>query len=236
KAEFFLNIGIFAVVGIIALFALPSFELRNFDVLNISNVFLPYGVILFTLVGWEAIPEIASFLKDTKSSASLKKVIITATLLASLLCFVFAMVVVGVSGAATTEGALAGLLPFLGSRVVFLGALFGILAIASSFLVIGNYMKNSLRHDFGVPTPVALSLVVILPAVLFLLGVREFIGVIGVVGSVIGAAEGVLIAIIFQKAKTMGTRAPEYSIRIPAPLFIAIVALLIAGAVAELIF
>lgn len=235
KAEFFLNIGIFAVVGIIAFFAFPHIALENFTVLNIPHLFLPYGVILFALVGLEAIPEVASFLKDTKSNTSLKKVIITATILASLLCLVFALAVVGVSGTSTTEDALAGLLSFLGQNVIFLGSFFGVLTIVSSFLVIGNYMKNSLRHDFGVPTPIALSLVVFLPAFPFLLGLREFIGVIGVVGSVIGAVEGVLIIAIFQKAKTMGQRVPEFNVSLPKPVLFLMALLLFAGAVAELV-
>lgn len=236
KAEFLLNIGIFAAIGLIAFFAAPAVRLENFALFDVSNVFLPFGVIFFALIGWEAIPEVASFIKDTSSKVSLEKVIIVATLVAALICFVFAALVVGVSGVLTSQDAFAGLIPFLGEKIAGLGALLGVFAIASSFLVIANYMKNALRHDFGVPTSLAIAITVGIPLILFLMGIRQFISVIGIVGIVTGAAEGLLIIAILKKAKEKTQRIPEFSVPFSRPLIYSIVFVLLGGALADLVF
>lgn len=234
KAEFFLNAGIFAAIGLIAFFALPAVRLENFPVIDTSSLFLPFGVIFFALIGWEAIPEVASFIKDTNSKVSLKKVIIVATLIAALLCFVFTAIVVGVSGVLTTQDAFSGLVQFLGERIVGFGALLGVFAIASSFLVIANYMKNALRHDFEVATPIAIALTVGIPLVLFLLGFRNFISVIGIVGIVAAATQGLLMIAILKKAKEKTQRIPEFSVSLSRPLIYFLVFVLLGGALADL--
>ena len=236
KAEFLLNIGIFAAIGVIAFFAAPAVKLENFALFDASSLFLPFGVIFFALIGWEAIPEVTSFIKDTNSKVSLKKVIVVATVVASLLCFLFAAVVIGVSGLLTTEDAFSGLVPFLGDRIVAVGAMLGIFAIASSFLVIANYMKNALRHDFGVPTPLAIIITIGIPLFLFLVGFQNFISVIGIVGIVTATAEGLLMIAILKKAKEKGERVPEFSISFSRLLIYFIIFVLVAGALADLLF
>ncbi|OHA64376.1 MAG: hypothetical protein A2842_00610 [Candidatus Wildermuthbacteria bacterium RIFCSPHIGHO2_01_FULL_48_25] len=234
KAEFLLNIGIFAAIFLIAFFALPAVRVENFPMLDMPSMFLPFGVIFFALIGWEAIPEVASFIKDTKSNISLAKVIVVATLIAAALCFVFTAIVVGVSGIHTTQDAFAGLVQFLGERIVGFGALLGVFAIASSFLVIANYMKNALRHDFAIPTAVAVLLTVGVPLFLFLVGFRQFISVIGIVGIVAAAAQGMLMIAILKKAKQAGQRKPEFSTPFSRPLIYFISFILLGGALADL--
>mgnify|MGYP001597935632 CR=1 FL=1 len=73
------------------------------------------------------------------------------------------------------------------------------------------------------------------PLTLFLLGFREFISVIGIVGGVTGAVEGLLVILMFHKAKTMGDRTPEYEIHVPSFLIFLIASILVGGAVAELL-
>lgn len=234
KIELFLTLGLVGAVVFVLASAFPHFQSSNFSLFDLKNVFLPYGVILFTLIGFEAIPEIATFLRDSPKKVRLDKVILIATSLAAALSFIFAFSVVGISGSNTSIDAFSGLIPFVGGHVITIGALFGVFSIASSFLVLGNYLKNSLRHDFAVPTTLAIALMVLIPLVPFLIGVREFIGVIGLVGVFIGAAEGLLIIRIFQKAKTMGDRTPEYQIRVPSFIIFILASILIGGAAAEL--
>ena len=123
----------------------------------------------------------------------------------------------------------------MGQNIIAFGALIGLLVIADSFLVIGNYLKNSLRHDFNFPYIPAALVALGVPLVLFLLGFREFITVVGVVGGVTGAVEGILVMLMFHKAKTMGDRKPEYEIRAPFVLLILLAIILIGGAAAELL-
>jgi amino acid permease len=240
KVEFFTNIAFLVAIGLLFLFALPHLHWSNFalpfiDMPSLSNLFLPFGVFLFAFIGFEAVPEVMSFLRDTHAFSSLKKVLIASSIAAGLFFFLFAFAVLGVSGANTSPDAFSGLLPFLGETIISFGAIFGILVIADSFLVLGNYLKNSLRHDFSIPTIPAALLALGTPLALFLLGLREFIGVISIVGGVFGAVEGVLIVLIFQAAKVKGDRTPEYSIKVPSPVLFLIAILLVGGAAATLL-
>ena len=238
KIEFFTNIlFITAIVAFIA-FAVPhvkSFDIPLFDVSSVSNLFLPFGVLLFAFAGFEAIPEVMSFLRDRNARTKLDNVILWSSIITGVFFLVFALIVLGVSGLATSPDAFSGLVPFLGQGIIAFGALIGIVIIADSFLVIGNYLKNSLRHDFNLPYVPSALIALCVPLALFLLGFREFIAVVGVVGGVMGAVEGVLVMLMFRKAKTMGDRKPEYEIRVPSLFLFLLAGILVAGAAAELL-
>lgn len=237
KIEFFTNILFIAAIAALVVLALPhmkSFEVPLFDVSNISNLFLPFGVLLFAFAGFEAVPEVMSFLRDRNARTKLDNIIIWSSVVTGIFFLLFALVVIGVSGLATSPDAFSGLVPFLGQNIIAFGALIGIVIIADSFLVIGNYLKNSLRHDFQFPYVPAALVALGVPLALFLLGFREFISVVGVVGGVMGAAEGILVILMFRKAKTMGDRTPEYQIHVPSFLIFILASILIGGAAAEL--
>ena len=126
--------------------------------------------------------------------------------------------------------------PFLGKEIVQWGALFGLIAIAASFLILGNYLKNSLRYDFKLPYAPAVGIATLAPVLFFLVGFREFIAVLSIVGVVLGAMEGMLIIFLYKKAKVAGERVPEYSLKILKVFPYALGIILGGGAVAELYF
>ena len=229
KIEFFMNIALFVVIGTIFVFAYPHLNTANFTAVSIPNIILPFGVVLFALTGWSAIPEIADFFKERKDRIFFKKIIILGSIITVVLSAAFAFMVVGVSGAQTSQDALSGLVPFLGEKVVALGALLGLIAVAASFLVLGNYLKNSLRYDFNISYLLSTGAVVLTPILLFLLGIREFIAVISIVGVVVGVVEGIIIILIFQKAKKKGKRKPEYAITPPRLLLYSVMIILALG-------
>lgn len=234
KMELLMNIALFTAVGVIFAFAAPHVALDNFVVFNSSVLFLPYGVVLFAFIGLAAIPEIADLFKNRKERRNLDNLIVWSSVICGVLYVLFTLFVVGVSGTATSQDALSGLVPFLGEKVILLGAVFGLMAIAASFLVLGNYLKNSLRYDYKTPYGWAVAVTIFTPIVLFLLGLRDFISVIGLVGAMIAVLEGSVIALIFRKAQKRGDRVPEYELRFPYILIFVLIGLLIAGAAIEI--
>lgn len=234
KAELTMNIVLFAGIFLIFFFAMPHIQLKNFSLINTDNLFLPYGVILFALAGWPAIPEIVDFFTGKHEKRNIDNVIVIAGVIIIALYLAFSLFVVGVSGSATSPDALQGLIPFLGKGVIVLGSVLGLTAIAASFLILGNYLKNSLRYDFHFPYIFSAGISIIAPLLLFLIGFQEFILVLSIVG-LIAVIDGVLIVALFLKVKNKGTREPEYELRIPRflPYLVAIV--LIGGAIVELL-
>ena len=196
---------------------------------------MPYGVILFSLLGWSAIPEIADLFKSKKNKKNLDNVIVWTFAIVIVFYLVFSFIVVGVSGQNTSSNALDGLVPFLGQNIVIVGSLFGLVALASSFLILGNYLKNSLRYDLKLPYIVSASIAVFIPFLIYFVGIRDVISVMGILGAALGAVEGVIIILIFQKAKHKGKRTPEYSLRFPKVLLVSVAIILALGVVAEIL-
>lgn len=232
RMELALNLVLGAVIAGIAVLALPAMDLAALPLARISEGMLPFGVLLFALSGGAAIPEIADFFKNGRERGSLDNIIIIAGVVTMALTVGFGLAVAGVSGAATTEDAISGLVPVLGPAIAFLGATLGLAAVAASFLVLGNYLKNSLRYDYGMPGWWAPALAAGLPLALFLAGVRNFVGVLGIVGAVMGTIDSVAIIAVFWKAKTGGTRIPEYSLSLPRSILFFLAAVLALGGAA----
>ncbi len=233
-AEFVTNLVFFLVVIGILFFCVPKFDLSNVSILNVSDVFLPFGVILFSLVGWSAIPEIVDFLKLPQEKKQIKKIIISSTLITVVFYVLFALAVIGVAGKNVSQDTLSGLLPFLGPNIIFWGALAAIITLADSFLVLGLYFKNTFIYDLKVPKGLAALIACGLPLILFLVGFRSFIATLGFVGTIVGAMEGIIIILIFRKAKSLGDREPECSLKVPSLLLYFLIAILIFGALAQL--
>lgn len=207
--------GLLLLIVLIILFAgLPHVQLGNYKNFELSKLFLPYGVILFSIGGSAAIPEIKEVLK--RNGKMMKKVIILGMLIAVLISIGFGFIIAGVSGSLTSDEALSGLSGILSEEILFLGLIFGILSIITSLLVVGINLKETFLYDYEMKSNLlAWFLAICIPFFIFLSGSRGFIKVISITGSIFGGMVGFLIILMFLKAKKEGKRKPEYQINIP---------------------
>ena len=228
-----MNIGLFGVFILIFVFSFSRIESYNFVLASKNYLFLPFGIFLFSLIGWNAVPEVEKILIKKKN---LKKVIFWAIILSIIFYFLFGLIISGVTGSQTTKEPFEALLPFLGRKIIILGGIFGLLAVSTSFLILANYLKNTLRFDYHLPYFLSFFLAVFLPQILFLIGIREFITIIAFVGTFIGLIEGIMIILIYKRAKKIGERVPEYSLKIPNILIQTAVIILILGTFSQIIY
>jgi amino acid permease len=200
-----------------------------------TDWFLPYGVILFSLAGGSAIPEIRSLFSGW-SAKLLKKAIIFGTIIPAFVYLVFSATVFGISGSNTSQEAVSGLLPFLGAGFVKYGALVGFLAVITSFFTIGLAIKNSLIFDFKLSNGASLFLTAIIPLTLYFFGFSDFIKIFSVSGAVLGGCEALLLLAIWSKARRKGERSPEYTVNLEK-IFVFILSIaFLAGIVYEVIY
>lgn len=218
----------------------------NFSGVNLREFLTPYGVVLFALIGINAVPEVRAIMRLSKADLStgstlqsnsgqaeggsthapsalsalrrakrdFKWAIVVGTLLPALLYLIFNAVVVGVAGDGTSPEAIRGLVPFLGEVVARVGALFGLLAVLTSFLIFGAGIKNTLILDWNIARIPAVLLAVVTPFVLYAIGLREFISIIGLTGAVFGALMGPIVILLFLKArKAKASFAPPDELR-----------------------
>lgn len=164
-----------------------------------SLIFLPYGVILFSLWGATLIPEIEEMLGEKRKLIS--KVIPIAILIPALVYLFFTYLILGITGPQTTESALSGLRTVLGNGIVSLALLFGLVTTFTSFITLGLTLKKVLWYDFKLKKITAWVITCFVPLLLYLLGFKSFIAVIGVVGGIMLAIDGVLILLMYKKIR-----------------------------------
>src|SRR3989339_753960 len=229
-AELILTIGILVIVLFITSLSVPHIDITHLYTTNLAYLFLPYGVVLFSLHGTTAVPEIHALLKD--DNGAFRRAILIGGLLVMALYLTFALVVVGVTGQGTTEIATIGLGNRLGHTLFLFGNAFAFFAMATSFLLNGVSLKDSLSWDYHMSGRVATVLTLGIPCIIFLLGLRQFVAAINIVGGVFGSIEMLLILLIYWRAKKLGDLDPgKYKLHHIALLGALLLLVLTVGAV-----
>ena len=180
----------------------------NLNQINFSNIFIPFGVILFSLMSFHAVPEVRLVLRGKEYL--MKKVIITSTLIAVIFYSLFALVVVGSQGSTTPQIATLA----LGTVFVFLG----IFTMFTSYLALGNALAENFIFDDRMNQKKSWFLSSIVPIGIFLI-IRSFeyfsfTKILGIGGVISGGLIGTMILLMAIKAKKSKGRVPEYEVPI----------------------
>lgn len=201
RAELILLVFILIIPVILFIKSAQFIEIGNFLKFNPGFIFFPYGIALFSLWASDIIPELRDLLLQRnakKVSLNLKSVIVLGLLLTAFIYVFFIFIVLGVSGDATSSEAISGLSPFLSSFFIKLGYIFGLACCFSSFITIALSLKRTLWYDFGLSKNFSWFLTCFLPILVFLLGVRSFLPVIGFIGSVAIGIEAIIIVFLYK--------------------------------------
>jgi len=215
KVEFWGLIGFFLILILIFFRAKGLINIDNLFLVNShwslvkSHLFLPYGVILFSLWGATLIPEVEEMLAPTpnfgvgvkEKKKALRWIIPISILIPIFVYLFFIYLILGITGPQTTESALSGLRNFLGDRTVSLALFFGVLTTFTSFIVLGLTLKKVFWYDLKIGKNIAFAITCLIPLFLFLIGIKNFIPVISFVGGVMLGIDGILILLMYQKIK-----------------------------------
>ena len=215
-AEVTLNALFISAVILLFFIGLPFIKAENYFSIDLRHFFLPYGVILFAVGALSSVPLMDETLTSTDRRRDLKKSILAGSVVTMSIYLLFAVLVVGVTGADTSPEGIIGLGGALGRGVLAAGSVFGILTMSTSFLTLGFIINQVYELDYRMPHLAAWLLTCTIPLIAFLSGLNEFIRVIGLIGSVVGGAEGIIMILIWRRAKKRGNRQPEYSLKLPA--------------------
>jgi len=200
KIEFFCLILIFLIVAVMVLSSYPFLETKNIPLIGEKgHLFLPYGVILFSLWGASVIPEAEEILGKKKKL--LKKVIPISIIIPILIYILFIFFILGIQGENVTPSALGGLKNLLDKRIYFLSLLFGILATFTSFIALGLTLKKVFWYDLKIDKNASWLITCFVPLSLFLIGFKDFIEIIGLVGGIAIGIDAVLISLMYKKIK-----------------------------------
>lgn len=197
---------IFCLLG----WGLPFLRGAHLTSFSLHNLFIPYGVLLFATLGFFSIPEMAVNLG--KEKRLLKSTILFATPFVAFLYLLFAFLVVGVSGAATTPIATIGLGAVLGDAALLLGNIFALFAMGTSFIALVYSVKHLYMSDYGFTHTHAFLAAVTVPLLMLLWGFGNFISVISLSGALAGGIMLLCIIYMHHHVKSFRDRVPEFSI------------------------
>ncbi len=198
---------------LIFIFGLPYVEMENLIGFDRMNLFLPYGVILFAFTGATVLADMKKILSGEEKK--LKKSILIAYVIVFVIYLSFSFVVCGISGKDTSPEAIIGLNNVMGDKIFVIGAILGILTMTTSFLTLGLVLREIFMCDYKFGKVLSWVYACFVPFVIFLFGLADFIKIIGMVGAITGGLQGILILIMYLKAKKQGNTKPLFSIKVP---------------------
>lgn len=234
STEVYLVSALILALVVIVVRGLMQVEVSNLVTLDGFDIFLPYGVVLFSLGGIAIVPELKDVLGRYK--ASMRTVIPISTMLVVILYGLFVTAVVGVTGEATTQEAIAGLGTVLGPWVLILGSILGFLAVSTSFLINAVAVQDLLEYDFGYTRLLAWFAALSIPTIVILAGASNFIEVMSFTGGVFGGATGITAALLYLRVRKRYCKSPAKCFHIPKWMVWLILGLFVIGAMIEVVF
>ncbi len=193
--ESWLTVILIGVCLLVPILGLPFFKSSNL-VLKGSSSLAFYGPALFSLSGLGVIPEVEELLRKKRSL--LPWAIVLGILIPALVYFIFGFGILGISGAATTSDALTGLIAY-SPLLVKIGALAGVLATFTSFLSLGNVLREMFYRDLKVSQKTAQFTSVFLSVPAVFLTLSSFLPLISITGSLAIGSGSLLVLLIFLK-------------------------------------
>ncbi len=233
KAEVFLTILLVLAIGGLSWRSIGYWNIDNYELLNFKNLLLPYGVVFFAIGGQAAIPEICRLLKNKKRK--IRSALIWGTILPVALIAFFAFLMIGVTGVNTSPDVLVGLSSRLDSRIVNSVLIFGLLAVVTSYIIISQSLREVYWWDQGINKNVAWFLASSVPFILYLGGIRDLTGVIGLTGAITGGLYGIILIGVYFKVKRKKKRIILLKNNLSKNLAIILALAFVLGAVLEVI-
>lgn len=239
-------IGIGEVLGVILIIILifgyfflgfSNLKIESFTSFNLKNFFLPYGVLLFSLSGGSAVPELFNYFKKrgiSKEQINFKTPVIWGSVAAAILCLIF---VIGVFGLFPNKIIPVDLIPNLISFNPLLAIatnVLGLVLIFTSYFILGLSFKNILFLDLKFKRLLSWAIPIFLPLILFFIQNKGFIAIIGFLGAFVLGIETIITFVVHYLSQKRGQKIPAYQIKFPMFIRVILIMLLLLGAGLEI--
>jgi len=222
-------LAVFIVALFLGIFNFYKIDGSNFLYLDMGNMFLPFGVILFSFLGITAIPETRRILKKKEL---MKKAIYIGCFIPLLAYTLFVLVVLGLHGNEVTEIATIA----LGRSFTFLG----VLTMFGAFLALSLALQDAYRFDLGFSKRKAWAFSIFLPLISFIIieyfQLAGFVKMLSIGGAISGGILCITILLIHQnivERNVKRERKPEFKVNLPLLVKIIFIILFIVGIVYE---
>ncbi len=196
-----------AAVSAVALIALaifvlgivhPSRTFSSLELFNPAHFFLPYGAVLFAMAGRSAISSLVEYTRGNGIDRyGVRRAVVIGTIAPAVIYILFIVGALLLSREVTPD-AVSGLASGRGYLSVILGCL-GIFSLWESYVSLSRESEGALSHDIGIAPTLAKLTIAAVPLALHFSGFSNFIAMVGIVGGVFVALEGMMVVLMWQK-------------------------------------
>ncbi|MBX4196332.1 hypothetical protein KW805_01975 [Candidatus Pacearchaeota archaeon] len=196
----------FVLIISLSVFFSNKINIDNITYLNTHNFLAPFGVIVFSFLGFSSLASVEEIIGNDKRL--LKRIIILAYILSLVMYIIFAFLVIGFKGQNTPQLATLALgKPFI---------LLGVITMFNSYLALSIALTQTFHLDLKKKKTASWIYSIIIPiialSVLEMIHAASFVDIIGLGGVLSGSIGAILIILMVKNAKKEGNRKPEYSI------------------------
>lgn len=234
-SEYFMEFVKFTIFAVLLYFMFTHgrFNPGHLSGFSFSSLAFPLGVILFAFGGSAVIPLLRNILK--RSTKRIPSAIFLGSIIPIVVYALFAVGVVGLTGAYTTEVATVGLAKVFQPPVSWLIHAFALLAMITSMIAFGFVLKWTFIEDFNLSNSESWAITMAVPPLVIALGLTSFYRVLDLGGSFATSITGLLILFIHYRARKKGDRKPEYRVVGSNILYLIIGALFVFAIVNSLV-
>lgn len=208
KGEFFGVALVLVLLAGIIILAFPEIKPQNLETMNLQNWSVPIGLVLFSMLGYSALPEARQL--QGKNASKLRRSIIISYIIAVIFYALFIITIVGALGENTPEIATLALGRWF--------AVIGVITMLTAYLALATALIDMFRYDYGWKKNQAWAITSAIPLMLFaavsITKIATFTTILELGGLISGGLSLVMILLMMQKAKQKGNRKPEYTVPI----------------------
>lgn len=189
------------LITVLSIVGIAYISPQHFDITStkLSEILLPYGVLLFAFSGYSIIPEVGEITQYNRRS--LRKAVIVGTGVVALVYVVFSTVILGITGEQVSEDAVVGLTSVFGADMVKYIALVALLPVTTSYISLSRVAQDLFVRDLKIHGPLGWFFALYPPMLLFLTGGLGIVKVLEISGGItVGLTGALLVAIYFKMA------------------------------------
>ncbi|MFA4719657.1 aromatic amino acid transport family protein [Pyrococcus kukulkanii] len=179
KSELAMSLAMLVLFLLVAILLLPKGDVHRAMYFNREGLWKIIGVSIFALGCHSIIPDVYKSLGNYKE---MKRVVLLAFLIPTAVYALFMVSFLIVFGRETPQIATQALASLYGSFGNIIGNLIPFFAITTSYIGIALAQLSNLQEFLKLPRNVAFVLTVVPPLIVYLLGIGDFVSVLGVAG------------------------------------------------------
>lgn len=215
EINFYLTFLLLLSVVLFLFLSIKKIHFNNFLNLNKSyglDIFLPYGVFLFSFSGFSVIPEVCDFFREkNKAVNKFKKTIKISQIIIALFYLIFIISILGILGKNIEENIFYSIKNIVGKTAFLIITLTGFLAILTSMLALISDFRSIFLVDYKISKKNSWFLF-LFPILIFLFLTKDILSLTNIISIVGGIGFGIFGLFILFMAKKIKNNKNIYSV------------------------